>query len=69
MTRTDDQDAIFLPATAGADGYTAEKAKGHVGTLAPQEEFRCSLAFGALEPAEAERMRAAIDAVRQTSAT
>lgn len=71
MTRTGDQDAvgIFLPATAGADGYTAEKAKGHVGTLAPQEAFHCSLAFGALEPAEAERMRTEIEAVRQAPAS
>ena len=32
MTRNADQDALglFLPGTAEADGYTAEKAKGNV---------------------------------------
>ncbi|MCP4383244.1 MAG: DUF4432 family protein [Hyphomicrobiales bacterium] len=71
MTRTADQDAlgVFLPATAGADGYTAEKAKGNVRMLAPQEEFRCTYAFGALEPAEAEWLRGKIEALRQATAS
>ena len=66
MTRTADQDAvgIFLPATAGADGYAAEKAKGNVLTLAPEADFHCAFAFGALDPAEADRMRTEIDAMR-----
>ncbi len=53
ITRTADQDAvgIFLPATAGADGYIAEKAKGNVLTLAPREEFHCAFAFGGLDTA------------------
>lgn len=70
MTRSGDQDALglFLPATANADGYIAEKAKGHVQTLAHGEEFRCTFAFGALEPAEAERMRGEIEALRQRTA-
>ena len=59
MTRNADQDALglFLPGTAEADGYTAEKAKGNVITLAPQDTFRCSLAFGALTPTEAQALR------------
>lgn len=67
MTRNGDQDALglFLPATAGADGYVAEKAKGNVLTLAPQVEFRCSFAFGALEPAEADLMRRDIEETRR----
>ena len=59
MTRNADQDALglFLPGTAEADGYTAEKAKGNVVVLPPQETFRCSLAFGALNPQEADALR------------
>ena len=59
MTRNADQDALglFLPGTAEADGYTAEKAKGNVLLLAPQDTFRCSLAFGALTSSEAEALR------------
>ena len=58
MTRNADQDALglFLPGTAEADGYTTEKAKGNVLTLAPQKTFRCSLAFGALTPSEADAL-------------
>jgi hypothetical protein len=69
ISRSADQDAIglVLPATAGADGYTAEKAKGHVLSLPPQGEFRCSFAFGALEPAEAVRMQDEIEAVRSAA--
>ena len=51
MTRTADQDAIgiVLPATAEPDGYTAEKAKGNVLMLPPDEEWRCTMEFGALD--------------------
>lgn len=71
MTRTGDQDAVgvFLPATAGADGYVAEKAKGNVLTLDPDAEFHTTFAFGALEPTEAEKMRGEIAAVRQAART
>ncbi|MCB1495494.1 MAG: DUF4432 family protein [Bauldia sp.] len=70
MTRTGDQDAvgIFLPATAGANGYVAEKAKGNVLMLDPQGEFRCRLAFGALEAPEAEALRKDIETVRAAPA-
>src|SRR5262249_9737915 len=44
---------LLLPATAEADGYTAEKAKGNIRLLPPNAEFRCDLEFGALTPAEA----------------
>ncbi len=55
MTRNADQDALglFLPGTAEADGYTAEKSKGNVMVIEPQASFHCSLSFGALTVAEA----------------
>lgn len=67
ITRSGDQDAIgiMLPATADPDGYTAEKAKGHVQTLAPQEEFRCAMEFGALTPDEAEKLKQSILTIRK----
>jgi hypothetical protein len=66
MSRTGDEDALgmALPATAGADGYAAEKAKGNVKLLAPQTTFRCRLQFGALMPEEAAEMQREIEALR-----
>jgi Domain of unknown function (DUF4432) len=68
MTRTQDQDAmgLVLPATAEADGKTAEKAKGNVRTLAFDEVWRCNLSFGALDKARTEAMRGKIAAIRKT---
>jgi hypothetical protein len=65
-TRTGDQDAIgiVLPATAEPDGYTAEKAKGNVLTLAPGAEWRCTMEFGALDADGANAMGKRIEAVR-----
>src|SRR5262249_45909588 len=70
IARNIDQDALglLLPATAEADGYTAEKAKGNLRLLPPQGEFRCDLEFGALQPAEAEQMRRHIEQVMQGQA-
>jgi len=58
ISRTADQDAlgIILPATAEPEGYTAEKAKGNIKTLAAQQEFRCELEVGLLTPAEVTEM-------------
>ena len=65
IARTPDQDAmgLMLPATAAADGYTAEKAKGNLRLIPPQGSFRCSLEFGALTPDGAASLRSHIDAV------
>ncbi|MGE0237830.1 MAG: hypothetical protein AB7F09_09565 [Parvibaculaceae bacterium] len=62
LSRGGDQDALglMLPATADPNGYTAEKAKGHLRILPPQGEFHCALEFGALDRNEAERMRRTI---------
>ena len=59
LTRTANQDALglFLPGTAEADGYTAEKAKGNLVVVPAGGEFRCALRFGALQRDEAEQLR------------
>jgi hypothetical protein len=54
---------LLLPATAEADGYTAEKAKGHLRLLPSQSEFRCNLEFGALNPPQAVAMARRIEAI------
>jgi hypothetical protein len=50
ISRTPDQDALglILPATAEPEGYTAEKAKGHIKIIPPQGEWRCHMRLGAL---------------------
>jgi hypothetical protein len=59
MTRTGDQEALglFMPGTAEADGYSAEKAKGNVRVLGPGEAFSCSFTFGALDRADAQILK------------
>jgi hypothetical protein len=65
IARTPDQDAmgLMLPATAEADGYAAEKAKGNVRLIPPQGTFRCRLEFGALTPDSAAALRRHIDGI------
>ena len=66
IARNGDQDALglMLPATAESDGYTAEKAKGNLKIVPPGGTFSATVTFGALTPADAVRMEAAIQAVR-----
>lgn len=68
MTRTGDQDALglILPATAEADGYSAEKNKGNLRIVPAQGEFRCDVEFGALDRAEAEQLRRKIEEAMAT---
>ncbi len=49
ISRTPDQDALGMvsPATAEPEGYTAEKAKGNILTLAGGAEWRCAMEMGA----------------------
>jgi hypothetical protein len=65
IARTPDQDAmgLMLPATAEADGYTAEKAKGNVRLVPAEGMFRCRLEFGALKPDAASDLRRQIEAI------
>lgn len=67
ISRSGDQDALglMLPATADPDGYSAEKAKGHLRILAPQEEYHCEMAFGALAPDDAQSFRQSIETIRK----
>lgn len=50
ISRTPDQDClgIVLPSTAEPEGYTAEKAKGNVKSLAPGESWACEMWAGVL---------------------
>lgn len=65
ISRTPDQDClgIILPATAEPEGYTAEKAKGHIKTLPAQGEFQCEMEVGMLTPTEARAMEAKISRI------
>ena len=65
ITRTADQDAIgiYLPATAEANGYTAEKAKGNVLSIDAGQSFKCSLEFGALDTKDTSEMKGMIAAI------
>lgn len=65
ISRTPDQDALgmVLPATAEPEGYTAEKAKGNVKTLAGRGEWRCDMELGALTADEAMKMAAEIERI------
>jgi hypothetical protein len=67
MVRNGDEEALglVLPATAEADGFTAELAKGNVRWLAPQHEFTATYAFGALDHAEAASMQEQIELAGQ----
>ncbi len=68
ICRTADQDALglVLPATAGLEGYTVEKAKGNVKTLSPREQFFCELEIGRLDPVETRAMEAKITGLTPT---
>jgi Domain of unknown function (DUF4432) len=65
ITRTANQDALglFLPGTAEADGYTAEKAKGNLVIVAAGETWNCHLKFGALTQEEALTLKHACKSV------
>jgi hypothetical protein len=67
MVRNSDQEAfgLVLPATAEADGYLAEKAKGNLRQLLPGESWRCQLVFGALAASEVPAYEQVIDAARE----
>jgi hypothetical protein len=62
---SEDSLGLLLPATAEADGYAAEKAKGNVLSIPPQGSFSCALAFGALEANEADALAATIGSIRK----
>ena len=59
ICRTPDQDAIgmVLPATAEPEGYTAEKAKGNIQTLAPKSQWQMKVEMGLLDKDETTKMK------------
>ena len=58
ISRTPDQDCfgLCLPATAEPEGYSAEKAKGNIKSLAGGESVRFEMEAGYLDPDEAVAM-------------
>jgi hypothetical protein len=70
ISRTADQDAIAL-VEAGVtepEGYLAEKAKGNIQILRPEEQFTCELRIGSLTKAEALLMENKIKLLVHTNA-
>jgi hypothetical protein len=63
ISRTPDQDClgIVLPATAEPEGYSAEKAKGNIKTLAAGETWAAEMWMGYLSPEERAAMEQQID--------
>ena len=61
-----DQDGlgIAFPATAEVEGYTAEKAKGHMVELDGGKSWSIAMRMGLLTAAEAGDMKAAIIRIR-----
>jgi len=66
VCRTPDQDGlgIAFPATAEVEGYTAEKAKGHLIELAGGAVWNIDIKMGLLTAPEAAGLKDRIDAVR-----
>ena len=66
VCRTPDQDGlgIAFPATAEVEGYTAEKAKGHVIELVGGATWSIDISMGLLTATEAAGLKDRIDAVR-----
>jgi len=58
LVRNGDEDALglALPATAQAEGYAAEKAKGHIKSVPPGARFHCAVEFGALTSTDARKL-------------
>lgn len=65
ICRTPDQDALgmVLPATAGPEGYSTEKAKGLVRELLGGESYTCEMALGLLSADEARTIEAKVDEI------
>ncbi len=70
ISRQGDQEALglVLPATAGVDGYLAEKAKNRLVVVDPGGVWSCRYRCGALDAAEAKALASRIEAVRSARA-
>ena len=69
ICRTPDQDALgmVLPATAEPEGYTAEKAKGHIKVIPAGGSYLCEMEAGVLTQAEAQQMAGHIEHMVKTA--
>jgi hypothetical protein len=67
ICRTPDQDAIGIafPSTAEPEGYSAEKAKGNVRTLAGGASWQVDMRMGALNKSEAEAAARQIEKINK----
>jgi hypothetical protein len=65
MNRTADQDAIGMAevATAEGEGYTRERAKGNVPSLAAGATWRCDVDIGTLSAAEVGKLRGGVEQI------
>lgn len=65
IARTSDEDSLglVLPSTAEAQGYLAEKAKGHIKIIPPHGEWKCELVAGAVMPRETELIQTMIERI------
>jgi hypothetical protein len=55
-----------LPGTAEANGFTAEKAKGNLVSVAAGQAFSCSYSFGALDQKAATLLQSQCNTVKST---
>lgn len=69
ICRMADQDAIglVLPATAGPEGYTTEKAKGLVRELAGGDSFVCRMNLGVLDQEEVADVESQVGKILQSA--
>ena len=67
ISRTPDHDAIAIiePATCEVDGYLAEKEKGNIKILMPEEEFLCNITAGTLDVIQTNQVLESIDRIRK----
>jgi hypothetical protein len=71
IVRTADQDALglALPATCDAEGYTAEKKKGHLKQLEGNSSVKFNITAGMLGPKEASLMKEHITSIMEGEET
>jgi hypothetical protein len=66
ISRQGDQEALglVLPATAGVDGYLAEKGKGRLVTVGAGKSWSCRYRCGTLDAPAAQSLARRIEAIR-----
>lgn len=69
ICRTPDQDALgmVLPATAGPEGYSTEKANGNIKVIPARGVYLCEMEAGVLSAAEAKAMEVQIESILATA--